>query len=61
MASMGVQYQPDYVQCQPLTMCNTGENGIVSYVDSCNEIIHHMIIGVFMHRIALLLEKVVRQ
>ena len=43
MASRGVQYQLDSVQYQPLTTCNTGENSTVPYVDSCNEISHHMI------------------
>ena len=44
MASRGVQYQLDSMQYQPLTTCNTSENRMVPYVDSCKEIIHHMII-----------------
>ena len=63
MASRGVQYQLDSVQYQPLTTCNTGENSTVPYVDSCNEISHHMIIiiivtllrciGYWIHKSAL--------
>ena len=44
MASRGVQYQLDSEQYQPLTTYNTGENNTVPYVDSCNEISHHIMI-----------------